>query len=68
MNPADIARRQALTELLATPDPPDLHRGSVLRFEGKPDRFQLLPQLAVAFVHARLAEIHGGARIPRSGR
>jgi hypothetical protein len=55
--PSDIARRQALYELLTTPDPPDLHRGFVLRLEGKPDRHQLLEQLAAAFVRAKLTEI-----------
>ena len=54
---SDISRRQALYELLTTPDPPDLHRGFVLRLEGKPDRHQLLQQLADAFVRAKLMEI-----------
>ena len=56
-NATDIARRQALCELLTTPDPPDLHRGFVLRLEGKPDRHRLLEQLAAAFVRAKLLEI-----------
>jgi hypothetical protein len=54
---SDIARRQALYELLTTPDPPDLHRGFVLRLEGKPDRHQLLQHLAAAFVRSKLLEI-----------
>jgi len=53
---AGIARRVALYALLARPDPPDLHRGNVLRLEGKPDRHQLLPQLAEAFVREKLRE------------
>ena len=53
----DIARRQALCELLMTPDPPDLHRGFVMRLEGKPDRHQLLQQLAAAYVRVRLLEM-----------
>jgi hypothetical protein len=52
-----IARRQAFCELLITPDPPDLHRGFVMRLEGKPDRHRLLEHLAAAFVRAKLIEI-----------
>ena len=59
---SDIARRQALYELLITPDPPDLHRGFVLRLEGKPDRHRLLQQLADAFVRAKLVEIQARGR------
>jgi len=53
----DLVRRQALYELLAVPDPPDLHRGFVRRLEGKPDRHAQLPLLAANFVQARLLEI-----------
>ena len=53
----DLVRRQALYELLAEPDPPDLHRGYVRRLEGKPDRHAQLPLLAAKFVQARLHEI-----------
>lgn len=53
----DLVRRQALYELLAYPDPPDLHRGFVRRLEGKPDRHAQLPLLAAKFVQARLLEI-----------
>jgi hypothetical protein len=54
---SDINRRFALCELLAMPDPPDLHRGNVLRFEGKPDRHEVLPALAAAFVRGKLLEL-----------
>lgn len=54
---ADLIRRQALYELLAVPDPPELHRGYVRRLEGKPDRHAQLPMLAAKFVQARLLEI-----------
>src|SRR3954464_1322712 len=54
---ADLVRRQALYELLAEPDPPDLHRGYVRRLDGKPDRHAQLPLLAAKFVQARLLEI-----------
>lgn len=59
---ADLVRRQALCELLAVPDPPDLHRGFVRRLEGKPDRHAQLPLLASKFVQARLLEIQ--ERVP----
>jgi hypothetical protein len=54
---SDLVRRQALYELLAEPDPPELHRGFVLRLEGKPDRHAQLPRLAATFVQARLLEV-----------
>ncbi len=54
---SNLVRRQALYELLATPDPPDLHRGFVRRLDGKPDRHAQLPMLAARFVQARLLEI-----------
>lgn len=61
-NATDIARRQALCELLMTPDPPDLHRGFVMKLEGKPDRHQLLQHLAAAYVRAKLLEIQTRGR------
>jgi hypothetical protein len=54
---SSITRRLALYELLEKPDPPDLHRGSIMRFEGKPDRHAQLPRLAAAFVRAKMLEI-----------
>jgi hypothetical protein len=54
---SDLARRQAIYDLLAEPDPPDLHRGFVRRLDGKPDRHAQLPLLAAKFVQARLLEI-----------
>jgi hypothetical protein len=68
MNDADLSRRQALYELLAIPDPPDIHRGHVLRFQGKPGRHRLLPQLAAAFVQAKLLEIRERAPLDEIGR
>jgi hypothetical protein len=53
---ASLTRRQALYELLHKPDPPELHRGFVVRLEGKPDRFAQLPDLAAAFVRAKMTE------------
>ncbi len=58
---SDLVRRQALYELLAEPDPPDLHRGFVRRLEGKPDRHAQVPLLAAKFVQARLLEIQESA-------
>jgi hypothetical protein len=54
---SSIARRQAWCELLTTPDPADLHRGSVVRLDHS-DRYRLLEHLAVAaFIRARFVEI-----------
>jgi hypothetical protein len=53
----DIERRQAIAELLSLPDGPGLHRSHRLTVEGKPDRHQMLPYLAAAFVQARLLEL-----------
>lgn len=53
----DIDRRVALCQLLALPDPPELHRGSQPRLDGKPDRHQqLLPRLAEAFARGKMLE------------
>lgn len=55
----DIERRLAIADLLARPDPPDLARRTHrLRFEGKPDRFEMVPRLAAAFVQQKLLFLH----------
>ena len=55
----DIERRLAIAELLTQPDPPELHhRGHRVRLEGKPERFDLVPRLASAFVQAKLLALH----------
>lgn len=55
----DIERRLAIADLLAQPDPTDLGpRRTRLCLEGKPDRFDLLPLLAAAFVQQRMLELH----------
>jgi len=54
---SDIARRLAFQQLLAQPDPPEMHRGNVARLEGKPDRHEVLPLLAVAFAREKLMEL-----------
>ena len=57
MNTVDLQRRIALTELMAAPDPPELkHRGHRQRFEGRPDRYEMLPTLAMLFAQKRLIE------------
>ncbi len=58
MTTLDIERRIALTELMAVPDPPELKRGHRRRFEGRPDRYKLLPTLAMLFAQTRLIEFH----------
>jgi hypothetical protein len=55
----DIERRLAIAELLAQPDPTDLGpRRTRLCLEGKPDRFDLVPLLAAAFVQQCMLELH----------
>jgi hypothetical protein len=56
MTTLDLERRIALTELMAVPDPPELKRGYRQRFEGRPDRYELLPMLAMRFAQTRLIE------------
>ena len=54
----DFERRQAIAELLAQPDPPELRRGHCLRLEGKADRFRMVQTIAAAYVQARLLALH----------
>jgi hypothetical protein len=53
---SDLTRINAFTRLLAKPVPPELKRGSILRLEGSPERFKLVPLLAAAFQQQRLLE------------
>jgi hypothetical protein len=64
----DIERRQAIVELLSMPDSPDLHRSHRLTVEGRPDRHQLVPQLAAAFVQARLLDLREREALRESSR
>ena len=57
----DMERRQAIIELLAIPDAPDLHRGHRLTIEGRSDRYNLVRHLAAAFVKTKLLELHARA-------
>jgi hypothetical protein len=52
----DITRRVALYQLLAMPDPPELHRGNTRVMDGKPDRHEILPVLAAAFARGKMLE------------
>ncbi len=52
----NIARRVALYQLLALPDPPELHRGNTRLVDGKPDRHNMLPLLAAAFARGKMLE------------
>jgi len=58
MTEHDIERRQALCELLTLPDPPHIRRGFIMRFEGKPDRHQLLQHVTAMFVQSKLLAQH----------
>jgi hypothetical protein len=53
---SDLTRIDAFMQLLATPDPPELRRGSTLRLEGSPERFKLVPLLWAAFHQQRLLD------------
>lgn len=53
----DFERRQAIAELLAQPDPPELHRGHRLSVQGKADRFSVAQILAAAYVQRRMLEL-----------
>lgn len=50
----DMERRLAIAALLAQPDPPELRRAHRLTLPGKPERFELVPQLSAVFVQAKL--------------
>ena len=54
----DMERRLAIAALLAQPDPPELRRAHRLRLAGKPERFELVPQLSAVFVQAKLLALH----------
>jgi hypothetical protein len=55
----DIERCLAISELLAQPDPPEMHRRAHRRTQaGKPDRFDLVPLLSAAFVQNKLLALH----------
>jgi hypothetical protein len=54
----DIERRQAIIDLLAKPDSPDIHRGHRLTIEGRSDRYSLVRELAAVFVQTKLLEMH----------
>jgi hypothetical protein len=54
---ADIARRQAIADLLSLPDAPDLHRGYRQTLEGLPDRYNWVPRLAAAYIQAKLLDM-----------
>lgn len=52
----NIDRRVALHQLLALPDPPEMHRGNTHVMDGKPDRHEMLPFLAAAFARGKMIE------------
>jgi len=51
-----LRRRQALVELLALPDTPDLRRGHHLTVEGRPNRYAVIAELASAFIQRHKVE------------
>jgi hypothetical protein len=54
----DLERRLAIAALLAQPDPPELRRAHRLKLAGKPERFELVPQLSAVFVQTKLLALH----------
>ena len=53
-----VERRLAIAELLAKPDPPELHRGHRLQLQGKSDRYAQIPILSACYVQAQLLALH----------
>jgi hypothetical protein len=56
---SDLARRQALIELLAKSDPFDAQRRHRLVFEGRPDRHSVVLRLAAIYIQTKLLEMRG---------
>jgi hypothetical protein len=52
-----IERCQAIAELLAQPDPPELRRSHHLKLAGKPERYELVSTLAAAFIQTKLLDL-----------
>lgn len=58
MQVVDLSRYEAYAKMLKQPDPADLpHRGTVLRYEGDPNRYgTVLPRLVIAWVQHKILE------------
>jgi hypothetical protein len=56
---SDMARRQALIELLAKSDPFDAQRRHRLVLEGRPDRHTVVLRLAAVYIQTKLLEMRG---------
>jgi len=56
---SDLARRQALIELLAKSDPFDAQRRHRLVLEGRPDRHSEVLRLASIYIQTKLLEMRG---------
>ncbi len=54
---SDSEKRQALVELMAIPDTPDLRRRHHLTLAGRSDRHLILPRLIGTFVQYHLVEM-----------
>ncbi len=52
----ELKRREALVQLLALPDSPDIRRGHHLTVEGRPNRHDLIPELAAVFIQRHMVE------------
>lgn len=54
---SDMIRRQAIADLLAIPDAPDLRRGHRITVEGSPDRYRQIQYLASVFIQTKLVAL-----------
>lgn len=52
-----LEKRQALIDLLALPDSPDLRRGHHVTIEGRSDRHRIVPHLAAMFIQQHMVEM-----------
>ncbi len=54
---SELDKRQALIDLLAMPDSPDLRRGHHVTIEGRSDRHRIVPHLAAMFIQQHMVEM-----------
>ncbi len=54
---SQLDKRQALIDLMALPDSPDLRRGHHVTIEGRSDRHRIVPHLAAMFIQQHMIEM-----------
>ena len=60
---SDIQRREAVCELLSMPDPFDALRRHRLVLEGRPDRYDQIPQITAVYVQTKLSGLRDRAAL-----